>query len=164
MRTIRPDGKIDAADPTIATCTGQMTVRFDGTTLVAEASSDDPISVEYGFSTAQGSLLTFAMPRVFLPQPKRSITGPGGVSVQYDWRAAYDESEDTLLKVTLVNEVASYACWTGKFRRWKRRVPACQHCARLLFIENMRCERCGHIRLQRSWCGRGSRSPMRLTA
>ena len=59
-----------------------------GTTLVAEASSDDPISVEYGFSTAQGSLLTFAMPRVFLPQPKRSITGPGGVSVQYDWRAA----------------------------------------------------------------------------
>ena len=97
-----------------------MTVRFDGTTLVAEASSDDPISVEYGFSTAQGSLLTFAMPRVFLPQPKRSITGPGGVSVQYDWRAAYDESEDTLLKVTLVNEVASYACWTGKFRRWMR--------------------------------------------
>ena len=59
------------------------------------------------------------MPRVFLPQPNRSITGPGGVSVQYDWRAAYDESEDTLLKVTLVNEVASYACWTGKFRRWQ---------------------------------------------
>jgi hypothetical protein len=51
VRTIRPDGKIDAADPTIATCTGQMTVRFDGTTLVAQASSGDPISVEYGFST-----------------------------------------------------------------------------------------------------------------
>ena len=56
VRTIRPDGKIDAADPTLASCNGQMTVRFDGTTLVAEASSGDPISIEYGFSTAQGYL------------------------------------------------------------------------------------------------------------
>ena len=109
VRTIRPDGKIDAADPTIATCTGQMTVRFDGTTLVAEASSGDPISVEYGFLTAQGYVLKFELFRVFLPQPKRSIAGPGGVSAQYDWRAAYDEDEDTMLRVTMLNDVASYA-------------------------------------------------------
>ena len=58
---IRPDGRIDAADPTIATCNGQMTVRFDGTTLVAEASSGDPINVEYGFLTAQGYVLKFEL-------------------------------------------------------------------------------------------------------
>ena len=109
VRTIRPDGKIDAADPTIATCTGQMTVRFDGTTLVAEASSGDPINIEYGFLTPQGYALKFELFRVFLPQPKRSIAGPGGVSAQYDWRGAYEEGEDTMLRVTMLNDVASYA-------------------------------------------------------
>jgi hypothetical protein len=86
-----------------------MTVRFDGTTLVAEASSGDPMSVEYAFLTAQGYALKFELFRVFLPQPKRSIAGPGGVSAQYDWRAAYDEANATMLRVTLFNDVASYA-------------------------------------------------------
>jgi hypothetical protein len=54
-------------------------------------------------------VLKFELFRVFLPQPKRSIAGPGGVSAQYDWRAAYDEDEDTMLRVTMLNDVASYA-------------------------------------------------------
>ncbi|QLH37703.1 MAG: hypothetical protein HWD60_00045 [Defluviicoccus sp.] len=40
---IRDDGKIEAADPTIASCTGTMTLRFDGATLVAEATNGDPL-------------------------------------------------------------------------------------------------------------------------
>jgi hypothetical protein len=54
-------------------------------------------------------VLKFELFRVFLPQPKRSIAGPGGVSAQYDWRGAYDEDEATMLRVTLLNDVASYA-------------------------------------------------------
>lgn len=109
VRTIRPDGKIDAADPTIAVCNGSMTVRFDGDTLVDEAASGDPIDIEYGLLTSGGThLLKFVLPRVFLPQPKRSVTGPGGVSATYDWRAAYDSAEGHMLEVTLINDVASY--------------------------------------------------------
>jgi hypothetical protein len=85
-----------------------MTVRFDGTTLVAEASSGDPISVEYGYLTAAGYVLKFELFRVFLPQPKRSMAG-SGVSAQYDCRAAYDEDEGTMLRMTMLNDVASYA-------------------------------------------------------
>ena len=109
VRTIRPDGKIDAADPTLAVCNGQMTVRFDGVTLVAEAAAGDPVAIEYGFTTAGGESLKFELPRVFLPQPKRSIAGPGGVAAQYDWRAAFDSVTGTMLTVTLTNSVASYA-------------------------------------------------------
>ena len=54
VRVIRDDGKIEAAEPTIATCTGAMTVRFDGATLVAEAANGDPVAVEYGFSHGRG--------------------------------------------------------------------------------------------------------------
>jgi len=108
VRTIRPDGRIDGADPTIAACSGSMTVRFDGTTLVAEAASGAPLALEYGFTTAGTSSLRFEMPRVFLPKPKYAITGPGGIEAGYDWRAAHDAATSTMLKVTLVNDVAGY--------------------------------------------------------
>jgi len=108
VRTIRPDGKIDGADPTIAACSGSMTVRFDGATLVAEAASGTPLVLEYGFATAGTALLKFEMARVFLPKPKYSIAGPGGVEVGYDWRAAFDAATGSMLKVTLVNDVGSY--------------------------------------------------------
>jgi len=49
VRVIRDDGKIEAAEPTIATCTGAMSVRFDGATLVAEAANGEPVAIEYGF-------------------------------------------------------------------------------------------------------------------
>jgi hypothetical protein len=45
---------------------------------------------------------------VFLPKPKYAISGPGGVEASFDWRAAYDESEGTMLRVSLSNDVASY--------------------------------------------------------
>ena len=109
VRVIRDDGKIEAADPTIATCTGAMTLRFDGATLVAEAANGDPVALEYGFSMAEGWSLTFELFRVFLPKPKYAVSGPGGVEASFDWRAAYDETADTMLRARLLNDVASYA-------------------------------------------------------
>ena len=109
VRVIRDDGKIEAAEPTIATCSGAMSVRFDGATLVAEATNGEPVAVEYGFSMAEGWSLTFELFRVFLPKPKYAISGPGGVEATFDWRAAYDESAGTMLRARLLNDVVSYA-------------------------------------------------------
>ncbi len=108
VRVIRDDGRIEAADPTIATCTGAMTVRFDGATLVAEATNGDPVAIEYGFSMAEGWFLTFELFRVFLPKPKYAVSGPGGVEASFDWRAAYDDSSASMLRARLLNDVASY--------------------------------------------------------
>ena len=90
VRVIREDGKIEAADPTFASAQGTMTVRFDGQTLVAEAMNGTPVSLEYGFTFADGYALRFELPRVFLPKPKYAISGPGGVEASFDWRGAYD--------------------------------------------------------------------------
>jgi len=109
VRVIRDDGKIEAAEPTIATCTGAMTVRFDGATLVAEAANGEPVSLTYGFTMAEGWELTFELFRVFLPKPKYALSGPGGVEASFDWRAACDESAGTMLRAGLLNDVASYA-------------------------------------------------------
>jgi hypothetical protein len=109
VRVIRDDGKIEAAEPTFASCQGAMTVRFDGATLVAEAANAEPVSLEYGFSMAEGWSLTFELFRVFLPKPKYSVSGPGGVEASFDWRAAYDDANGTMLRARLLNDVSSYA-------------------------------------------------------
>ena len=109
VRVIREDGRIEAADPTFASAEGSMSVRFDGATLVAEAANGDSVSLEYGFSFPEGFSLRFELPRVFLPKPKYSVTGPGGVEASFDWRAAFDDAEGTMLRVHLLNDVASYA-------------------------------------------------------
>jgi hypothetical protein len=109
VRVIRDDGKIEAAEPTIAMCTGAMTVRFDGGTLVGEAANGEPVSLTYGFSMPEGWELSFELFRVFLPKPKYAVSGPGGVEASFDWRAAYDEGNATMLRARLLNDVASYA-------------------------------------------------------
>ena len=109
VRVIREDGKIEAADPTFASAEGSMSVRFDGATLVEEAANGDPVGLEYGFSFLEGYALRFELPRVFLPKPKYSVTGPGGVEASFDWRAAFDDGEGTMLRVHLLNDVASYS-------------------------------------------------------
>jgi len=109
VRVIREDGKIEAADPTFASAEGSMSVRFDGATLVAEAANGDPVALDYGFTFPEGYALRFELPRVFLPKPKYAVSGPGGVEASFDWRAAFDDSEGTMLRAHLLNDVTSYA-------------------------------------------------------
>jgi hypothetical protein len=85
-----------------------MTVRFDGPTLGAEAANGEPVSLEYGFSMAEGWQLTFELLRVFLPKRKYALSGPGGGEASFDWRATFDESAGTMLRARLLNDVIGY--------------------------------------------------------
>lgn len=50
---------------------------------MAEAADCDPVGLEYGFSFVDGYALRFALPRVFLPKPKSSVTGlPEGFTIE----------------------------------------------------------------------------------
>jgi len=111
VETIRDDGLIDGADETEATAEGSISVRFStDTTIPAAVDAQTPVALEYAYSIpgAEGYELSFALPRVFLPKKKNPLTGPGGVQVDYDWRAAYDASSGYMLAVTLTNDVESY--------------------------------------------------------
>ncbi|MGE3738524.1 MAG: phage tail tube protein, partial [Geminicoccaceae bacterium] len=74
VRVIREDGRIQAADPTFASAQGQLTVRFDGQTLVSEASDGEPVAFDYGFSMVEGWELKLELFRVFLPKPTYSVS------------------------------------------------------------------------------------------
>ena len=66
IETIRDDGLIDGADPTIASLTGTIDVRFADTTLVDKASSGTPVDLEFSYRLSAGLILTLQAHEVYL--------------------------------------------------------------------------------------------------
>ncbi|MCE7886591.1 MAG: hypothetical protein DYH13_03695 [Alphaproteobacteria bacterium PRO2] len=109
IETIRSDGKIDGADPTIAALTGNIEVRFADTTLIDAATDNTPLELAFAYTIDTDKSLTFTAHEVYLPKPKLAISGPGGVQATFDWQAAKATSPARMLTVVLKNDVASYA-------------------------------------------------------
>ena len=65
--------------------------------------------IHHGFSFPEGYTLRFELLRVFLPKLTYSVTGPGGVEASFDWRAAFDDSERSMLRAHLLNDATSYS-------------------------------------------------------
>jgi hypothetical protein len=108
IETIRSDGKIDGADPTIAALTGAIEVRFADTALLDKATSGDPVALEFSYVISADEQMVIEAHEVYLPKPKRAISGPGGVQASFDWRAANNTVAGRMMTVTLTNDVESY--------------------------------------------------------
>ncbi len=108
IETIRSDGKIDGADPTIAALTGTIDVRFADTALIDAATNNTPVALEFGYVIDASRSLLFTAHQVYLPKPKLAISGPGGVQASFNWQAAKPDAGQ-MLTVTLTNDVEDYA-------------------------------------------------------
>lgn len=106
IETIRDDGKIDGADPTVAALTGSVNIRFADTTLIDLASSGTPVDMEFSYTLSPGLSLTLIAHEVYLPKPKLSVTGPGGIEASFDFRGAKNETAGQMLTVKLLNDLA----------------------------------------------------------
>ena len=105
IETIRSDGLIDGADPTVASLTGTIEVRFADTTLIDLASNGTAVDLEFAYTIDNGLSLTFEAHEVYLPKPKLAVEGPGGVQASFDFRGARNETQGRMLTVTLVNDL-----------------------------------------------------------
>jgi len=108
IETIRPDGKIDGADPSIAAMSGTIEVRFADTTLLDLAIAGTPVELSFAYEIGAAKKITFDVHRVFLPKPKLAVQGPAGVQASFAWQAAKGASPARMSTVTLINDVASY--------------------------------------------------------
>jgi hypothetical protein len=108
IETIRADGRIDGADPSIAALTGAIEVRFADSTLVTQAINGDPCAFEFAYALPSGESFTFAVHAVYLPRPRIEIPGPQGIQAKFDWQAARDSVLGRMCTATLVNDVESY--------------------------------------------------------
>ena len=108
IETIRSDGRIDGADPSIAALTGSIEVRFADSTLVTQAINGDPCELEFAYVLPSGESFTFTVHAVYLPRPRIEISGPQGVQATFDWQAARDSVVGRMCTATLVNDVETY--------------------------------------------------------
>jgi Phage tail tube protein len=108
IETIRSDGRIDGADPSIAALTGKIDVRFADTTLIDQALNGTSASLEFSWTISANVSLTMTVHAVYLPRPKVEIQGPQGIQASFDWQAAYDSTAGQMCTVVLKNTVGSY--------------------------------------------------------
>ncbi|MGO4917331.1 phage tail tube protein [Pseudogemmobacter sp. W21_MBD1_M6] len=108
IETIRADGKIDGADPSIAALTGSVAVRFADQTLVNQAINGEACELEFSYNLSTGESLSLTAHAVYLPRPRIEIAGPQGVQATFDWQAATDAVAGRMCTVTLVNDVEAY--------------------------------------------------------
>ena len=109
VETIRSDGLIDGADPSIAALTGQIVVRFADTALLDVATSGTAMEITIAYSAlGTGETFQIVAHSVFLPRPRIEIPGPQGVQVTFDWQAARDSMVGRMCTATLLNDIAGY--------------------------------------------------------
>ena len=108
IETIRADGKIDGADPSIAALTGNVVVRFADQTLVTQAINGEACELEFSYALPTGESLTVTAHAVYLPRPRIEISGPQGVQATFDWQAASDPGLGRMCTVTLTNDREVY--------------------------------------------------------
>jgi hypothetical protein len=108
VETIRSDGKLDGVDPGVAALTGSLAVRYADTALMDAARAGTPIDLELSYVIDADNKLVITCHEVYLPKPKRSVSGPGGVEASYDFQGARDATIGNMVEVTLINDEASY--------------------------------------------------------
>lgn len=108
VRTIRDDGKIDGADPTVASLTGSITVRFADMALFDAATAGTPIELVFGYEINSTKRLVLTAHEVHLPRPRISIQGPGGIEATFNWQASAQADGGVMFTAALTNDVAAY--------------------------------------------------------
>ena len=108
IETIRADGRIDGADPSIAALTGRIEIRFADQTLLDQAIDGAPAELAFGYSLPSGESFELIAHAVYLPRPRLEISGPQGVQASFDWQAARDPGTGRMATITLINDIESY--------------------------------------------------------
>ena len=111
----RPPSVIDfdfcpgpGVDPGVAALTGNIAVRYADNTLMNTARSGVPIDLQLAYKIDADRQLIIECHEVYLPKPKRSISGPSGIEASYDFQGAKDAVLGHMVTVTLVNDVEAY--------------------------------------------------------
>lgn len=108
VETIRDDGEIEGADPSIAALTGEIVVRFADTTLLDQAVAGGACSLTFRYDLGVNTSLELVAHAVYLPKPRLPVEGPGGMQVTFAWQAAVDPVIGRMCTVTLVNDMTNF--------------------------------------------------------
>lgn len=108
VEVLRDDGKIDGLDEGVASLGGQLVARFSGSALFDQAVDGTACSLTFTYEISAGVKLTFTAHEVYLPRPRKEVSGPAGVQMTFDWQASKATSPARMMTAVLTNAVVSY--------------------------------------------------------
>ncbi|HXF88310.1 MAG TPA: phage tail tube protein [Xanthobacteraceae bacterium] len=108
VEVIRADGRIEDAEPAMVAANGNVVVRFADTTLLDQAVNGTACELSFGWQVDVDRSLLFTLHEVYLPRPKLSISGPGGIQATFAFQAAKDPALNRTMTAVLVNDVSAY--------------------------------------------------------
>ena len=108
IETIRSDGKVEAIDLGVASLSGSIAVRYGDNSLMDKARAGIPVDLELGYQLSNTQKLMITCHEVYLPKPKRSLNGPGGVECTYDFQGAKNAELGKMVTIQLLNDVEEY--------------------------------------------------------
>ena len=107
VEVIRSDGLIGALDDGEATLTGSFTMRFANEAILAKATAGTAIDLTLAHTIDSSNKLEWIMPALYLPKPRITTPGPGGIRATFDFLGAKSGS-NPMLKAVLKNAISSY--------------------------------------------------------
>lgn len=108
IETIRSDGKVEAIDIGVASLSGNIAVRYGDNDLMNKARGGIPVDLEFAYTIDENRKLEIICHEVYLPKPKRSINGPGGIECSYDFQGSKDQTLGKMMSIKLINDEDSY--------------------------------------------------------
>ena len=93
----------------MASLTGSITARFADTALLDQAINGTSSTLEFSYTISTNKSLTLTAHAVWLPRPRISVDGPGGVQATFDWQASLPASgTGNMATIVLKNQRATY--------------------------------------------------------
>ncbi len=108
IETIRSDGKVEAIDIGVASLSGSISVRYGDNDLMNKARAGTPVDMVFTYEISSTQKIVITCHEVYLPKPKRSISGPGGIECSYDFQGSKDQTLGKMMTVELINDVEEY--------------------------------------------------------
>ena len=108
-RTLGTAGELYDIPEGIMSVTGNVTCLFTSLAMLNEAKNSTEMALELKFTIDEANSLAILLPEVQIQYQGPTVEGPTGIRTQYPFVAyCNDSSEDTVVKVTLVNDVEEY--------------------------------------------------------
>ena len=76
--------------------------------LMNKARTGVPVDLEFGYELSETQKITIICHEVYLPKPKRSISGPGGIECSYDFQGSKEQTLGKMMTVILINNEEVY--------------------------------------------------------
>lgn len=106
--TIRNDGLVDGYDDGLVSLQGSIVVRFATGPLLTAVEAQSAVELEFSYQLSATQAVIITVHEVIMPDPQKSISGPGGIDVTYDFTGEKDAALNKSFTIVLKNQIADY--------------------------------------------------------